>query len=1457
MAIITLVPGAPHAQSAGLIAGYAFDEGTGTTTADASGNGITGALTNGAGWGVGHSGESAFLDGSNDFVDLGNPAPLQLTGSMTVSAWINSASFPADDAAIVSKRYVTEQGGGFQLDTTIDRGPRTIGFKLTNASGGRMFRYGATTMQLNTWYYVTGVYDAAAGTLHVYLNGQLDDGTLDGTVTASQLNSSSNVSIGKRQGGFNFSGRIDDVRVYNRALTQSEVQTDMNTPVPSGPPPTGFANEVVLQNLNFVPTMVFLPGGKMLVGEIGGTIRVVQPGAIQPDPTPFNVISGAVAQGDAGLQSIALDPNFATNGYYYVHYAHSQGSSFRDRVSRFTAASGWNTTVANSEVVLWQDDANSTTDIHHGATVGFGPDGKLYISMGDNGFPSDAQSLTNYHGKILRINPDGTIPADNPFVDGNGGNKDEIWAYGFRNPYRFSFDSVTGNMYVGDVGGNDPSTAWEELNLVQRGANYGWPLCEGNCTPTNITDPIYTYAHAGRDACIIGGFVYRGSAYPSSYQGNYFLGDYAQNRLKRLTLNAAGTAVTGVFNFEPTDGAADNPQVGDPVWMQQGPDGSLYYLDLSFDESNNLFNSGTLRRMRYLGSGNQAPTVVAHGSPLQGQAPLTVSFSSAGTTDPEGDPLTYNWNFGDGSTSTAPNPSHTYSASGRYPVTLTVSDGTNSPFASLTVSVGTPPVGQILTPTDGSLFVAGDHISISGDGTDAEDGTLPNSAFSWTVIFHHDGHVHPGVGPINGVRNFTFDIPTSGHDFSGFTRYEIVLTVTDSDGLTHTSSVFIFPDKVNLSFDTSPSGLTLQIDGIAKVTPFVLQELKGFQHTISAPAQTFGGTSYAFASWSDGGAQSHGIVTPTADQSYVATFGALSGPTPVAAYGFTEGSGTSAADASGTGNTGAIGSATWTTSGKYGNALSFNGTNARVTIPDAPSLRLTNGMTLEAWVYPTRVTNAWRDVVYKGDDNYFLMATSKPQSRPAGGGIFSGTYSDIFGTSNLALNTWTHLATTYDGATLRLYVNGVQVASKAQTGTLTTSSNPLQIGGDAFYGQYFAGRIDEVRVYASALSASQVQSDMNAPIGGSPGDTQPPTAPSNLQASAISSTQVNLSWTGSTDNVAVTGYRVERCQGAGCSTFAEIAQPSGTTFNDTGRSPSTSYSYRVRAVDAVPNFSGYSNTASATTLAGSDTQPPTAPSNLQASAISSTQVNLSWTGSTDNVAVTGYRVERCQGAGCSTFAEIAQPSGTTFNDTGRSPSTSYSYRVRAVDAVPNFSGYSNTASATTPAAASGLVAAYSFSEGTGTTVADASGTGNGGSIGTATWTTSGKYGNALSFNGTNARVTIPDAPSLRLTNGMTLEAWVFPTVVSSAWRDVVYKGDDNYFLMSTSMPSGRPAGGGIFSGTFGDTFGTLQPPAQYVDAPRDDLRRGDTQAVRQRRAGREQGADRHADNVLEPAPDRW
>jgi hypothetical protein len=219
--------------------------------------------------------------------------------------------------------------------------------------------------------------------------------------------------------------------------------------------------------------------------------------------------------------------------------------------------------------------------------------------------------------------------------------------------------------------------------------------------------------------------------------------------------------------------------------------------------------------------------------------------------------------------------------------------------------------------------------------------------------------------------------------------------------------------------------------------------------------------------------------TNSASDTFMLTVNPAAGGGLVAAYGINEGSGTAVSDVSGNGNNGTISGATWTTSGKYGNALSFNGTNALVTINNAPSLQLTSGMTLEAWVYPTTVNNAWRDVIYKGNDNYYLEGTSSNSSRPAMGGTFG---SDLYGTGALTANTWAYLAATYDGATMRLYVNGVQVSSRAQTGAIATSTNPLQIGGDSIYGQFFAGRIDEVRIYSRALGVAEIQSDMNTPL---------------------------------------------------------------------------------------------------------------------------------------------------------------------------------------------------------------------------------------------------------------------------------------------------------------------------------------------------------------------------------------
>jgi fibronectin type 3 domain-containing protein len=315
-------------------------------------------------------------------------------------------------------------------------------------------------------------------------------------------------------------------------------------------------------------------------------------------------------------------------------------------------------------------------------------------------------------------------------------------------------------------------------------------------------------------------------------------------------------------------------------------------------------------------------------------------------------------------------------------------------------------------------------------------------------------------------------------------------------------------------------------------------------------------------------------------------------------------------------------------------------------------------------------------------------------------------------------------------------------------------------------------------------------------------DGTPPTTPTSLAASTADSSQINLSWVASTDNVAVTGYSVERCQGVGCVGFAPVAAPTGTSYSNTGLAANTSYSYRVRATDAVGNWSSYSSVATAVTAPPVDTTPPTSPSSLNAVAASSSQISLSWTASTDAIGVSGYQVERCQGAGCASFVQVATPSGTTYIDAQLATATNYSYRVRATDAAGNLSNYSNIASTTTfsPPTA-GLVAAYGFETGTGTAVTDASGNGNSGVINGATWTTQGKFGNALSFNGTNNLVAINSSATLNVTTAMTLEAWINPAANQSGWRTIMQREVDAYFL-NASNDSGalRPSGGGTLGG---------------------------------------------------------
>jgi Concanavalin A-like lectin/glucanases superfamily len=201
----------------------------------------------------------------------------------------------------------------------------------------------------------------------------------------------------------------------------------------------------------------------------------------------------------------------------------------------------------------------------------------------------------------------------------------------------------------------------------------------------------------------------------------------------------------------------------------------------------------------------------------------------------------------------------------------------------------------------------------------------------------------------------------------------------------------------------------------------------------------------------------------------------------VLAYGFEEASGTTATDASPAKNNGTLNGATGVAGGRFGRALSFDGVNDRVDVPDSASLDLSNGMTLEAWVRPT-TNSGWRTALMKergANLAYALYASNgaKPDTEN-----FTGAENAATAPSALPLNAWTHLASTYDGTALRLFVNGAQVASKAASGAMPNTANPLRIGGNAIWGEYFSGLIDEVRVYNRALSAAEVGADMNAAV---------------------------------------------------------------------------------------------------------------------------------------------------------------------------------------------------------------------------------------------------------------------------------------------------------------------------------------------------------------------------------------
>ncbi|QIJ60717.1 carbohydrate-binding protein [Streptomyces sp. JB150] len=572
-------------------------------------------------------------------------------------------------------------------------------------------------------------------------------------------------------------------------------------------------------------TLAVLPDRSVLHTSRDGTLRLTNAAGTTSVAGKLDVYS----HDEEGLQGVAVDPGFSSNRYVYLYYAPKLSTPGGDapadgtaadfapfdgvnRLSRFVLKTDGTLDLASEKKIL-DVPASRGTCCHVGGDIDFDAAGNLYLSTGDdtNPFASDgftpiderasrnpafdaqrsSGNTNDLRGKVLRIkvNADGSysIPSGNLFPPGTAKTRPEIYAMGFRNPFRMSVDKATGIVYLGDYGPDSGVASptrgpagQVEFNRITKAGNYGWPYCTGdndayvdydfatgasgsafscaapkNTSPRNtgLTDlppaqPAWIPYDGGSvpefgsgSESPMGGPVYRYDAasssevkFPQEFDGDFFAGEFGRRWIKRIESGGDGTVQS--INSFPWSGT----QVMD---MAFGPDGALYVLDygtgyFSGDENSALY------RIEHV-TGGLAPLAQAKADVTSGKAPLTVAFSSAGSSDPDGGALGYAWTFGDGTTSTAANPTHTYTANGRYTATLKVTDPTGkSATASVQITVGnTAPTVRLDLPVDGRIYDFGAAIPFKVTVTDPEDGTVDCSKVKVTFIVGHDSHGHP------------------------------------------------------------------------------------------------------------------------------------------------------------------------------------------------------------------------------------------------------------------------------------------------------------------------------------------------------------------------------------------------------------------------------------------------------------------------------------------------------------------------------------------------------------------------------------------------------------------------------------------------------------------------------------------------------------------------------------------
>jgi glucose/arabinose dehydrogenase len=783
------------------------------------------------------------------------------------------------------------------------------------------------------------------------------------------------------------------------------------------------------------------------------------------------------------------------------------------------------------------DGANADITDAGGTDPSFGPG---LIDPAQNIGAFRAQSLNSMNGKLLRVDKEtGLGLPSNPFWNGVASSaRSRVWLYGLRNPFRFAFRPGTGNadpalgqpgvLYVGDVGWNQT----EECDIARTGGlNLGWPCIEGNhgnalyqavgltswpnnnvlCSaPLNSENPVaktlpaFWWDHANGTLsspagwvgnCAIGGVFCSGISYPAAWQGLYFLGDYGTGWIRALRMDANDNLVS-VSDFVTSGGGVVDIET-DPAT------GDLYYVDI---------NASAIRHVRYA-PGEPAPIVNATLSPTAGFAPLTVTATASGSTDPDGDPLTFLWTFGDGSTSHHADTTYTYTVQGSYLATVAVNDGHGGiGTKSFPVVVGqVPPPGKITQPITNSFFYQNQPLTLQASPVDT---SVTSAEYRWDVDLGHNNHLHPGQSVFYG-QTATL-VPLTPNDGE---RYFLRIRLKVTQGLLATlDTVFIYP-RVNLAaadleFDPPFPGPSAQFTVSTKVfstgevgsppVPFQVLDgstvlatgtvgpiLQGDSLVVGATVGPLAFGDHALRLWVDPTDSLTELDKTDNTGSGTVTVSGL-----IAAYGMDQGSGTTIADKSGHAITGTLVGATWATPGKYGSALRFNGTSAYVDLGNPPLLGATGSMTWSAWVRPEMTPPDDGIILGRSDDNGGWQLKSTPDTGPRTFGIaISGgslAHTQRYGTLVPLLNTWYHVAGVFDAQarTLDLYVNGalddgvlLGTVPSAQVDPGLSATIGRRVGGYCF-----GGVIDEVRIYNRALSQAEIQADMNTPLASAPLD---------------------------------------------------------------------------------------------------------------------------------------------------------------------------------------------------------------------------------------------------------------------------------------------------------------------------------------------------------------------------------